>query len=223
MSGSRSGKSCGVCLTVAVSFLVLTVLWATLASPETALAVKPDKPDKPGGGAPDVLHGSVTFLDRDGDAVTSDSSEPDVPRPYVDAVDFTEVGLAEFFRLTIKLKKNGGRSLNVDFEGKAEEGFAPESENIWILWVQGSIADWRGQIPGTPVQRTGNLLLGITGKDEANVSYGRWGGSQVTVTLTEEGSDVWTIEGDWAVFYRHDVQQTFGQAAMPFKVTYNGQ
>jgi hypothetical protein len=216
MSIKSRNKECQACLMTAAACIAVVALWAVLAVPGAALAKKPGG----GGGTPEVLHGNATFRDATGDTVQSDGGGI-----YSDAVDGTVLGLQEFFRLSLKLKKNGGRSLNLDFTGQSiEPGFLPASQNIWILWVKGNLTDWRGQDIGMPVLRQGNLLFGQTGKDEADVSYGRWGGSYLTVTRT--GADVWTIESlptDEAVFYRHDVAREFGSGPMPFRVTYSGQ
>ncbi len=53
MFGKNRKKKVGLCVMVVTACLVLAALWAVLAIPETALAVKPDKPPKPpkdGGG-----------------------------------------------------------------------------------------------------------------------------------------------------------------------------
>ena len=56
MLWKNRNKKVGLCVMVVTSCLVLAVLWAVLATPETALADKPDKPpgqdkpDKPGKG-----------------------------------------------------------------------------------------------------------------------------------------------------------------------------
>lgn len=55
MFGKNRNKKVGLCVMVVTACLVLTALWAVLATPETALAGKPDTPpgqdkEKPGGG-----------------------------------------------------------------------------------------------------------------------------------------------------------------------------
>ncbi len=55
MFGKNRNKKVGLCVTVVTACLVLAGLWIVLATPETALAGKPEKPpgqdkDKPGGG-----------------------------------------------------------------------------------------------------------------------------------------------------------------------------
>ncbi len=53
MFGKNRNKKVGLCVMVVTACLVLAGIWAVLATPETALAVKPDKPPKPpkdGGG-----------------------------------------------------------------------------------------------------------------------------------------------------------------------------
>lgn len=212
MFGSSSNKKVGVWLTVVASCLVLVVVWAVLATPATALAKKPG-----GDGRPEILHGSATFRDVTGDAVKSDDG-----RAYVDGIDGTVLGLEGFFRLEINLKKNGGRSLELSFPADIDSDSLPKNENIWVLRVDGRLTEWRAQGPGLAVPREGYLLFGQTGKDEAFVSYGRWGGSPMTVKRT--GPDQWTIESlttDTAVFYRNDTQQTFGSGPMPFRVSYD--
>jgi len=48
MFGTNRNKKVGLCMTVVTASLVLATVWAVLATPETALAVKPDKPPKDG-------------------------------------------------------------------------------------------------------------------------------------------------------------------------------
>lgn len=48
MFGKNRNKKVGLCVMVVTACLVLATLWAVLATPETALAVKPDKPPKDG-------------------------------------------------------------------------------------------------------------------------------------------------------------------------------
>ena len=165
-----------------------------------------------------------------GDRVQSDGGGP-----YTDASSgkkgsATVLGLGDFFRLKVQLnKKNEGRSFSLDFTGlDIDSAFFPKSENIWILWVKGTLAEWRDQQLEAPVLRKGNLFFGQTGKDEANVSYGRWGDEtqRDLLTVTRTGDDVWTIEslpGDLAYFYRQDAGKGFGSGLMPFQVTYEGQ
>ena len=45
MSGRKRNKRMGVCLMIVTSCLVLAAVWVVLATPETALAKKPAKPD----------------------------------------------------------------------------------------------------------------------------------------------------------------------------------
>jgi hypothetical protein len=216
MFGSSSNKRVSVWLTVVVSCLVVAVPWVVLATPETALAKKP---------APDVLHGSVVFADRDGDKIKSDGGGD-----YVHDVDLTEVGLASIFKLTVKSKRDAGRSLEVVVPDGLDPDYYPANENIWILTVIKGISEFRAVPLNVPVLWGGYLIFGQTGKDEAGISFGYWpefGGSKLTVTRT--GVDVWTIESlaeDEAVFYRHGKatgRLEYGRAPMPFKVTYNAQ
>jgi hypothetical protein len=238
MLWKNRNKSVGVCLTVVTSCLVLAVVWAILITPETAFADKPDKPpgqDKPDGDKQDVLHGSVTFRDFPGTEeplLPADAVQSDGLGPYVDSVDFTEVGLASFFQLTVKLKKNAGRSLALFFPDGIDPDYFPADQIIWNLNIvrddpdKSTLDEFRALPLDVPVLRVGNLLLGQTGKDEASISFGRWpelGASKLTVTRI--GEDVWTIESlatDEAVFYRHGPIE-YGRGPMPFKITYTGQ
>jgi hypothetical protein len=210
-------KSVSVWLTVVGSCLVLAVVWAVLATSETALAKKPVR---------EVLHGSVVFADRDGDKIKSDSSGD-----YVHDADLTEVGLgSSLFKLTVKSKRDAGRSLEVVVPDGLDPDYYPANENIWILTVIKGISEFRALSLDTPVMCEGYLIFGQTGKDEAGISFGYWpefGGSKLTVTRT--GVDMWTIESlvtDEAVFYRHGKateRVEYGRAPMPFRITYTGQ
>jgi hypothetical protein len=216
MSNKSRRKRVRMGLVVVAACIVLAGLWAVLATPQTALAKKPE-----------VLHGAAAFRDSPGDAVRSDTGDP-----YIDAVDFTELGLGGFFRLSIQAKKNGGRRLDLTFPEGISPDFFPATQNIWILWLSGSIADWRDQALGASVLRAGNLLIGQTGKDEAGISFGKWGpdgegqkGGLLSVTRT--GVDEWTIESlttDLARFYRHTGTgwTWYELKPMPFRVTYHG-
>lgn len=217
MSNQSKRKRVGMGLVVVAACIVLAGLWAVLATPQTALATRPE-----------VLHGTAAFRDSAGDAVRSDTGDP-----YIDAVDFTELGLGGFFRLSIQLKKDAGRRLDLIFPEGISPEFFPTTQKIWILWLNGSLADWRDQTLNVPVLRTGNLLIGQTGKDEAGISFGRWGpdgedqkGDLISVTRTEE--DQWTIESlatDSARFYRHTGKgwTWYELKPMPFRVTYYGE
>jgi len=230
MSNKNRNKRIGIGLMVASICIVLLGLWAVLATPETALATKPG-----GGGQPEILHGSATFRDFPGTEQPlepKDAIQSDGLGPYVDGIDFTDLGLEGFFRLRIHLKKDAGRKLDLTFPEGISHDFFPTTQNIWILGLNGSLADWRAQAEGVPVPRMGNLLIGQTGKDEAGISYGRWGpdgeeqGDLLTVTRIDE--DVWTIESfatNLARFYRHTGKgwEWYELAPMPFQVTYYGQ
>ena len=209
------------CVMVVTSCLVIAVMWAVLVTTETALAKQPGG----GGGKPEGLRGSVVFADRDGDKIKSDGGGD-----YVNDVDFTEVGLASFFQLVVKLKRGGGRSLDVKIPDGLDPDYYPAKENIWTPTITKSIAEFRDLPLGAPVLWEGYVMFGQTGKDEAGISFGYWpefGGSRLTVTRT--GVDVWTIESlatDEAVFYRHGKatgRVEYGRAPMPFKITYTGQ
>mgnify|MGYP000459830716 CR=1 FL=1 len=152
---------------------------------------------------------------------------------WVDAVDSTELGLGGFFRLSIQLKKDAGRRLDLTFPEGISPEFFPTTQKIWILWLNGSLADWREQTLNVPVLRMGNLLIGQTGKDEAGISFGKWGpdgegqkGDLLSVTRT--GENQWTIESfatDSARFYRHTGKgwTWYELKPMPFQVTYYGE
>ena len=80
MFGKNRNKKVGICVMVVTASLVMASLWAVLATPETALAVKPDKPpgkDKDGGGdgACCSLNFCITF--RENDAIGSDELDED--------------------------------------------------------------------------------------------------------------------------------------------------
>lgn len=225
MSNKNRNKKVEICLMVVATCIVAAGLWAILVTPEIAQAKKPG-----GGGKPEVLHGVAEFEDSDGYAVQSDGLGP-----YVDGVDFTELGLEGFFRLRIHLKNDAGRKLDLTFPEGISSDFFPTTQNIWILGLNGSLADWRAQDEGVAVLRMGNLLIGQTGKDEAGISYGRWGpdgegqeGKGDRLTVIRTGPDKWTIESpatDSARFYRQTGKgwTWYELAPMPFKVTYYGQ
>ena len=75
MFGKNRNKKVGLCVTVVTACLVLATLWAVLATSETALAEKPDKPpgqdkpDKPGKGGDKTAY-SVDAVDDDGPYVS---------------------------------------------------------------------------------------------------------------------------------------------------------
>jgi len=240
MFGKNRNKKVGLCVMVVTSCFILAGLWAVLAAPETAPAAKKTGGGKKGSGQ-GALHGCIELRDASGDRVQSDGGGR-----YCDGLDSTKGGLLEFFRFIMKVKKNGvGRRLFLNFadfsQGGNDNSCLPADENIWILGVNGTLTDWRTQTPGAGVKRHGNLHFGKTGKDEANVSFGRFGvGDPLTVTLLEAGVDVWTIEsfgpgedpddpagpGDTAVLWRDLVDGIAVECAsgpMPFKVTYEGQ
>ena len=236
MLWKNSNKRMSVCLTVVTGCLVIAVLWANLATPETAFADKPDKPpgqDKPDGDKQDVLHGSVTFRDFPGTEeplLPADAVQSDGLGPYVDSVDCTEVGLASFFQLAVKLKKNAGRSLALFFPEGIDPDYFPAVENMWSLTITRSIAEFRALPLDVPVLWEGIFVFGQTGKDEAVICFGRWpelGANKLTVTRT--GVDVWTIESlptDEAVFFRHGTgtgRVVYGRGPMPFRISYTGQ
>jgi len=223
MSNKNRNKRIGIGLMVAAICTVLLGLWTVLATSELAEAKKPG-----GGGQPEVLHGAAEFKEDSANyAVRSDGLGL-----YVDGVDFTELGLEGFFRLRIHLKKDAGRKLDLTFPGGISPEFFPTTQNIWILWLEGSLTDWRAQAEGVPVPRMGNLLIGQTGKDEAGISYGRWGpdgeGKGNLLTVRRTGTDEWTIESlaeDSARFYRQTGTgwEWYELAPMPFKVIYDGE
>ena len=210
MLQKNRNKRVGLCVTVVAGCLILAILWAVLATPETALA-----------GKPEVLHGSVVFRDNTDDKIQSDGGGA-----YVHDEDLTQVGLASVFSITVNLKRNAGRIVNVILPDDLNPDYYPADENIWILTITKGLTDFRTLPLGTPDLWDGNVLLGQRGKDEACISFGRWpelGASKLTVTRT--GVDVWTIESlstDEAVFYRHGPIE-YGRAPMPFKITYTGQ
>ena len=218
MLWKNRNKRVGLCVTVVAGCLILATLWAVLAMPETALAVKPV-----------VLHGSVTFRDFPGTEVPplpADAIQSDGDGDYVNDVDFTEIGLGGHFAVTVNLKKNAGRTVDVNLPDDLDPAYYPAEEKIWKLSIPKGLADFRALLLGTQELWEGNVLFGQTGKDEACISFGRWpelGASKLTVTRT--GVDVWTIESlatDEAVFYRHGPIE-YGRGPMPFKITYTGQ
>jgi hypothetical protein len=231
MFGKNRKKTVGLCVMVVTASLVMAGLWAVLATPETALADHKGKPHgKPGGdggGENSAIHGCVELRDDTDDRVQSDTRGE-----YCDGEDSTIVGLLEFFRFKMKVKNNGvGRRLFLNFanftDQDAVNACLPADQNVWILGVDGTLAEWRAQDLNAGVLRDGNLHFGKTGKDEANVSFGRFGrGDDLTVTRTDV--DVWTIEslaGNTAVLWRDLVDGTAvpcASGSMPFKVTYDG-
>ena len=240
MFGKNRNKKVGLCLMVVTASLVLAVLWAVLGVPGSALGAGKSGGKK--GSGQGALHGCITLRDADGDRVLSDS----IGNKYCDGEDSTILGLLEFFRFKNKLKKNGaGRRLFLDFTEFTglDPKDLPAEQNIWILGVNGTLADWRAQGVGVnpvTVMRKGNLHFGKTGKDEANVSFGRFDvGDPLTVTRIGTAApddpdnyanpdDVWTIESfatDTAVLWRDLVDGTAvpcGSGSMPFLVTYDG-
>jgi len=65
MSNKCKNKRVGICLMAVASCIVLAGLWGVLATPEAALAVKPE-----------VLHGNASFTDSAGYALQSDTGDP---------------------------------------------------------------------------------------------------------------------------------------------------
>ena len=243
MFGKNKNKRVKICLMVVTTCLVLAVLWAVLATPETALA---KKPDNPGGGEPEALHGTATFEDRDGDRVRSDDGGP---YTYTGSGKGGAIllGLGNFFRLSVNVdKKVVGRRFDMNFTAPPLEvvdvnddpitfdltAFLPASEDFWVLYVQGTLQEWRDQplyddnVQSTEVKRVGRLRFGTKGVDYAYVNYGAaptWDGAPLTVKRI--GTDMWTIEskpGDAAHLFR-EKEVLFGYAPMPFLITYYGQ
>ena len=129
------------------------------------------------------------------------------------------------FSVTVKLKRNAGRTTGADLPDDLDPDYYPVNENIWRLTIPHGLDDFRALPLDTPELWEGSLMFGQTGKDEASISFGRWpelGASKLTVART--GEDVWTIESlpaDEAVFHRHGPIEC-GRTSMPFLVTYNG-
>ncbi len=243
MFGKNRNKKVGICVMVVTASLVLAGLWAVLAAPETALADKKTGGGKKGSGQ-GALHGCITLRDAGGDGVQSDWFATDATpgdNPYCDGFDNTTVGLLEFFRFSMRVKKNvAGRRLVLDFTGFTDQDAVnsclPADKNVWKLGVKGTLDDWRaqGDTEDNPQLRNGNLHFGKTGKDEANVSFGKFDvGHPLTVTridIDEDGSldDAWTIESfpdDTAVLWRDlvdGIAVPCASGSMPFLVTYDG-
>jgi len=76
MFGKNRKKKVGLCVMVVTASLVLAGLWAVLATPETALAVKPEKPPKlpkDGGGNGKTVY-SVDAVDHGGPILNPDGT-----------------------------------------------------------------------------------------------------------------------------------------------------
>ena len=132
MLWKNRNKKVGLCVMVVMASLVLAAVWAVLATPETALAKKPDNPGGGGGGdEPKALNGSATFRDvlgipdptqEDPDRVLyiPDAVQSDGGGPYYDSANgrkgdtILDLGDA-FFRLVAKEKNGVGRRFVLDF------------------------------------------------------------------------------------------------------------
>jgi hypothetical protein len=61
MFGKNRNKKVGLCVMVVTACLVMATFWAVLATPETALAKKPDKPPGGGGGKTSIRLARIDF------------------------------------------------------------------------------------------------------------------------------------------------------------------
>lgn len=234
MFGKNKNKTVGLCVMVVAACLVMAAVWAVLATPETALA---KKPDNPGGGEPEALHGSATFRDALGDRVRSDGEGP---YTYTGSGKGGAIllGLGDFFRLRVNVdKKVVGRRFVLDFDGlDIDPAFFPASQDFWVLYVQGTLEEWKAQELNVPCDRVGRLHFGTKGVDYAYVNYGAMptlDGAPLTVKRID--TDVWTIQSfapgdpedpdeldDFAHLFR-EKGELFEYASMPFLITYYGQ
>ncbi len=120
MFGKNKNKKVGLCVMVVTASLVLAGLWAVLATPETALAVKPDKPG--GGGGGDKVPTCVQFDDTDsvmGDKVGDIDNAPyyhnkkdKITVKFSNALSF---GGHLLLQTNSTDKANVGRGLFIDF------------------------------------------------------------------------------------------------------------
>ena len=228
-------------LTGVASCLVLAAAWGILALPGPTIANPP--PHDHGGGGDDAIHGCITLRDFFDTDLTTPPGPPfddgvlsDGFGAYCDGVDFTDGALLSFFRFTMKVKKNRGRSLDLDFTDFINNGLDPSElpaeQNLWIIGIHDfSLEEWRAQTLNAGIERPGKIRFG-KGGDLANVLYGLFGhGTSLTVTRISTdpagmdlGEDLWTIEsfpGDTAVFARGQ-GPALGVGSMPFEVLYDG-
>jgi len=102
-------KRVGLCVMVVTSCLVLATLWAVLATPETALADPPDKPDKPNPGGNVVQQDIPGKLTLDGGALTGD----DQSSLYSDSEAGTTCFIGRRRGIWVKLSKTSDRTMNL--------------------------------------------------------------------------------------------------------------
>jgi len=126
MFGKNRKKTVGLCVMVVTASLVLAAFWAVLATPETALAKKPDKPPG-GGGKTSVRLTRIDFtysprIQWDGVATCTDLTRPDDPIwDYWDdrdvALGYTEMGCRNGVSGGGRLKFSTTRKVGVDSSG----------------------------------------------------------------------------------------------------------
>lgn len=245
MFGNNRNKKVGLCVMVVTACLVLAGIWAVLATPETALAKKPD--GSKGGGK--YLHLSVTFRDADGDRVTSDASD-DEDGTYYDGEDKVIALAYKLFRFDTtrgaSSHKGGKRTVTLDLSGFDDSPFdqdpiveVPVDMRLGFEYTvdeygNGSLKELdvsgMGEGEGNAIQATMSIHFEYNG-EPYGLAFGHIAqfidvieeNTGCPVTVTRTGPETWTIAtDDQAALYLLDWKNGpiyYGDSIMPFLVT----
>lgn len=245
MFGKNRNKKVGLCVMVVTASLVLAGLWAVLATPETALAKKPDKPpgqdkpDKPGGGGGKYLYLDVFFDDDGLDRVKSDGLGT-----YSHGKDKVIALAYKRFRLDTT-KKGGKRTVTLDLSDFVESPFGQNpivvavDMRLGFKYMEDEAGDFLEELDVTGMSEGDDNAIKATMSIHFSYNgelYGLAFGTIAQwideisvgtdpVTLTRTGPDTWTIEAtsyDQAALYLLDWKNgihRYGGDIMPFEVT----
>ena len=181
MSNKSKNKRVEICLIVAATCVVVTGLWAVLATPETALAKKPIKPDT-------VVKGDVEFLVHEGfgSEIVGGATKAAAPdyralmcngSVVVTLADGTVLDQKPFIRrfedevtgdrhLAFRITLQGGHKVHDRYstptpsEGIGDPALAipfpetifdPDDGSPWLEVVEGSVDDNLDMLPGAHV------------------------------------------------------------------------
>jgi hypothetical protein len=198
------------------------------AGPETdVLAAK--KGRKP---APSFLMPiTVTFEDRSGDRVRSDTAQANGSNVYIDGVDLVtaEITSNDFTFSTAPGKKNEQpiRFLCFDFAGQADAPFQQETCVRGEMSTDGDGHQIHLMEPGGGPVNT-NLVVGFSDASSSNIIYRLVFDESNKVTFTLTGSNTWTLQTPGtAMLYRvssrsgkgKQTLEPVGPMEMPFFLT----
>lgn len=113
MSTKRKNKRIGVCLMAVTSCLIVAVLWAVLATPETALAKKPGS-GGPSGETQDIPVSAV-IDDQSNEGVSSDGGGAYVDKKKDHISAFVGRRAGQFILDTNTNNAEGGRTMKLNF------------------------------------------------------------------------------------------------------------